>query len=87
MLVTYSSRPHWEPTSPTASSNHAAPVRSHRQTSGVRNSRGQPRTINNLPLRAPFAAFATGKNLVGEAAVRAAVSEAVGKVVSDRPTP
>lgn len=82
MLVTYSYRPHWEPTSPTASSNHAAPVQSHRQTSSVRNSRGQPRTINNLPLRAPFAAFATGENLVGEAAV----SEALGKVVSDRPT-
>ncbi|MET7435355.1 MULTISPECIES: hypothetical protein [Streptomyces] len=41
-------------------------------------SRGYPRAVNNLSLQALVAAFATGKNLVDEAAARAAVSEVVG---------
>lgn len=40
-------------------------------------SRGYPRAVNNLSLQALVAAFATGKNLVDEAAARA-VSEVVG---------
>jgi type II secretory pathway predicted ATPase ExeA len=40
-------------------------------------SRGYPRAVNNLALQALVAAFATGKNLVDEAAARAAVSEVV----------
>jgi hypothetical protein len=34
--------------------------------------------VNNLSLQALFAAFATGRNLVDEAAARASVSEVVG---------
>lgn len=41
-------------------------------------SRGYPRAVNNLALQALVAAFATGKNLVDEAAARASVSEVVG---------
>ncbi|MFK0288562.1 hypothetical protein ACIQVL_50030 [Streptomyces sp. NPDC090499] len=41
-------------------------------------SRGCPRAVDNLSLQALAAAFATGKNLVGEAAARAAVSEVAG---------
>lgn len=39
--------------------------------------RGYPRAINNLSLQALVAAFASGKNLVDEAAARSAVSEVV----------
>ena len=39
--------------------------------------RGYPRAVNNLSLQALVAAFAAGKNLVDEAAARAAVSEVV----------
>ncbi|MBX7554843.1 hypothetical protein ABZX95_50940 [Streptomyces sp. NPDC004232] len=42
-------------------------------------SRGYPRAVNNLSLQALVAAFATGKNLVDEAAARASVSEVVGE--------
>ncbi|WP_330301641.1 MULTISPECIES: ExeA family protein [unclassified Streptomyces] len=41
-------------------------------------SRGYPRAVNNLALQSLVAAFATGKNLVDEAAARASVSEVVG---------
>ncbi|MEN3586711.1 hypothetical protein AAH978_21565 [Streptomyces sp. ZYX-F-203] len=41
-------------------------------------SRGYPQAVNNLSLQALVAAFATGKNLVDEAAARASVSEVVG---------
>ncbi|MFM9457168.1 ExeA family protein [Streptomyces europaeiscabiei] len=41
-------------------------------------SRGYPGAVNNLSLLALVAAFATGKNLVDEAAARASVSEVVG---------
>ncbi|MGW2749015.1 hypothetical protein [Streptomyces sp. NPDC001450] len=46
--------------------------------SGRGASRGYPRAVNNLALQALVAAFATGKNLVDEAAARASVSEVVG---------
>ncbi|MFF1595063.1 hypothetical protein ACFVY0_44495 [Streptomyces sp. NPDC058286] len=39
--------------------------------------RGYPRAVNNLSLQA-WAAFATGKNLVDDAAARTAVSEVGG---------
>jgi type II secretory pathway predicted ATPase ExeA len=39
--------------------------------------RGYPRAINNLALQSLVAAFASGKNLVDEAAARSAVSEVV----------
>ncbi len=39
--------------------------------------RGYPRAVNNLALQSLVAAFATGKNLVDDAATRAAVSEVV----------
>ncbi|MEU1192753.1 hypothetical protein [Streptomyces sp. NPDC005859] len=41
-------------------------------------SHSYPRAVNNLALQALVAAFATGKNLVDEAAARASVSEVVG---------
>ncbi|MEU0408599.1 AAA family ATPase [Streptomyces griseorubiginosus] len=41
-------------------------------------SRGYPRAVNNLSPHALVAAFATGKNLVDEAAARASVGEVVG---------
>jgi type II secretory pathway predicted ATPase ExeA len=41
-------------------------------------SRGCSRAVSNLARQALGAAFATGKNLVGEAAARAFVSEVVG---------
>jgi type II secretory pathway predicted ATPase ExeA len=40
-------------------------------------SRGYPRAVNNLALQSLVATFAAGKNLVDEAAARAAVSEIV----------
>lgn len=39
--------------------------------------RGYPRAVNNLSLQSLVAAFASGKNLVDEAAARSAVSEVV----------
>lgn len=41
-------------------------------------SRGYPRAVNNLAPQTLVAAFATGKNLVDEAAARASVGEVVG---------
>ncbi|MBY8846676.1 hypothetical protein [Streptomyces sp. SP2-10] len=41
-------------------------------------SRRYPRAVTNQSLQALVAAFATGKNLVDEAADRASVSEVVG---------
>ncbi|MGW5609394.1 hypothetical protein ACWEWI_25480 [Streptomyces sp. NPDC003753] len=43
-----------------------------------RRTRGYPRAVNNLALQALVVAFATGKNLVDEAAAGASVSEVVG---------
>ena len=40
-------------------------------------SRGYPRAVNNLALQSLVAAFAASKNLVDEAATRAAVSEVI----------
>jgi len=37
-----------------------------------------PRAVSNLALQAMVAVFATGKDLVDEAAARAAVSEVIG---------
>ncbi|MGW3247295.1 hypothetical protein [Streptomyces sp. NPDC001070] len=41
-------------------------------------SRGYLRAVNNLSLQGLVAAFATGNNLVDEAAASASVSEVVG---------
>ncbi|GAA3886026.1 hypothetical protein [Streptomyces lannensis] len=53
-------------------------ARPRRSASIFTTSRGYPRAVNNLSLQALVAAFATGKNLVDEAATRASVSEVVG---------